>query len=85
MFSLYTTLTYFILNVTVQQSSHNYPMETSECLMFGETRACPSVFGKIGKSNPPFIVGLIICPLGKFSLIIFVVGLNCFRCSDTAM
>ena len=49
--SLYTTVTSFILNVTAQPASYNYPVETSECFMFGKMCVCLSVSGNIGKSN----------------------------------
>ena len=85
MLFLYTTLKYFILNVTIYPASHSSPMETSACLVFGKICACISVLGSIGKYDSPSMVDMIICPLGHFSLIIFVVGRTLFRWSDTAM
>ena len=60
-------------------------METSEIFMSGNIFACLYVLGKIGKSNYPSIIDLIVCPLGNFALIIFVVGHTLFRWADTAM
>ena len=60
-------------------------METSECFIFGKMCACLAVLGNIGKSNSPSILDLIICPLGYFALIIFIVGCTFYRWEDTAM
>ena len=60
-------------------------METSECFIFGKICACLDVIGNIVKYNSPYIVDLIICPLGHFSLIIFAVGRTLFRWAYTAM
>ena len=60
-------------------------METSECFIFEKICACLAVLGNIGKSNPPYIVDLIICPLGNDLLILYVVGRKLFRWTDTAM
>ena len=79
------TVPYFILNVTVQMASHNAPMKTSDCFMFGKICSCLAIFGNTGKSNPPSIVDLIIYPLGNFALIIFVAGCTLFRWADTSM
>ena len=85
MSSLQTKVTYFILNVTVQPVSHNDPIETSQCFMFGKIFVYLGIFGNIGTSNYPFIVNLIICPLVHFSLIISNVGLTLLRWADIAM
>ena len=60
-------------------------METSECFIFGKIRECISVLGNIGKYNSTYIVDLIICPLGKFILIMFLVGRTLFRWANNAM
>ena len=52
--------------------------------MFEIICTCPAIFGNIGKSNSPSFVDLIICPLGNFALIFFVVGCTLFRWEDTA-
>ena len=53
--------------------------------MFGKICDFPAVFGNIDKSNPLSIVDMIICTLGNFVLIIFVVGSTLFMWADTAM
>ena len=58
-------------------------METSEYFIFGNIYACIYVLGNRGKYNPPSIIDLIICSLGNFVLIIFVVGCTLFRLEDT--
>ena len=85
MLYLYTKVKSFILNVTVHPASHTSPMETCECFMFGKIFACIAIFGNIGKTHSPFIVDLIIYPLGNFALIIFFVGHTLYRWIDTAM
>ena len=85
MLFFYINVKYFILNVTIHPASHSAPMETSECLIFGKICACIAVLGSMGKYNSPSIVDLIICPLGNFALIIFVVGCTLFRWTDTTM
>ena len=60
-------------------------METSECFMLGKICAPIAIFGNIVKSNRPSILDLIICPLGYFASIIFVVGCTLFRWEDTDM
>ena len=54
-------------------------METSKCFMFRKLCACLYAFRNIGKSNPISIVDQIICPLGHFTLMIFVVGRTFLR------
>ena len=85
MYYLYTIVISFILNVTVQMTQHSAPLETSECFMIGKIWARIYVFGNIGKSNIPYIVDLILYPLGHFSFIIFVVGCTLFRWADNSM
>ena len=58
-------------------------MDTSECFMFGKRCDCLDLFVNVGKYNSPSIADLIICPLGKFSLIIFIVGRTLLRWKDT--
>ena len=82
---LYITERSFILNDTIYPASHSSPMETSACLVFGKICACISVLGSIDKYDSPSMVDMIICPLGHFSLIIFVVGCTLFRWEDTAI
>ena len=43
-----------------------------------------AVYSSIVRSNSLSIVDLIICPLGYFSLVVFVVGCTLFRWSATA-
>ena len=69
--------------MTVHPASRNDPMETIKYYMFGKICACIAIFANIGKYNSPSIVDLIICPLGQFELIIFVVVLTLFRWEDT--
>ena len=83
MLFLYITVTYFILNVKIYPTSHSATMETSECFIFGRICAYIAVLGNIGKYNSPSIVNMIICPLGNFVLVIFVVGFTLFRWADT--
>ena len=71
--------------MTIHIASHSSPMETSECLIFDKICAYPAVLGSIGKSNSPSIVDIIICLLGNFALIIFVVGRTLFSWANTAM
>ena len=78
-------MSYFILNVTVQPAPHSAIMETSECFMFGNICAFIVVLCNIGKYNPPYIVDLIIRPLGHFILIIFIVSCTLFRWADTVI
>ena len=85
MLFLYITMTSFFINVTIHPASHSSTMETSERLIFGKICACLALIVSIGKSNPPSIVDLIVCPLGNSALIIFVVGRSLFRWADTYM
>ena len=82
MLYFYITAIYFILNVTINSALHSDLMETSECLILGNLFAFLDVFGSIGKSNSPPIMYLIICPLGYFALIIFIVGCTLFRWAE---
>ena len=78
-------MTSLILNVTVHMVLHNDPIETSGCFMLGKICSYLAIYSSIGKSDSPSIVDLMICPLGKFSLIIFVVGRTLFRWEDSTM
>ena len=53
--------------------------------MFRKLCACLYAFRNIGKSNPISIVDQIICPLGHFTLMIFVVGRTLSSWEDTTM
>ena len=60
-------------------------METSGCFIFGNICACIDVLGKIDKYKPLSIVDLIVCPLGHFTLITFVLCQTLFRWADNAI
>ena len=79
------TMSSFILNVTVQLALYSALIETSECFMFGNICACITVIGNIGKYNHPYILDLIIRPLGNFTLIIFVVSRTLLRWVEISM
>ena len=82
---LKTTMKYFILNAKVHMESHKDPMDTRECFVFGKIWSCRAMSGIIGRSKSPSIVDFIICPLGNFPLIVFVVGQTLFRWSAISM
>ena len=71
--------------MTVKTASHNAPMETIECFMFGKMCACLAVFRNIDQSNSPSIVDYIMWILGNFVFIIFFVGRTLLMWEDTAM
>ena len=78
-------MTHFILNWTIHPKSHSDTMDTSECFIFGKICYCRLVLGNMGKYNPPSIMNMIICPLGIFTLIIFIVGCKFVRWADTSI
>ena len=78
-------MTSFILNVKIHPVSHSVPIEISYCFIFGKICACLYVLGNISKSNSHSILGLIICPLVNFALMIFVVGRTLSSWEDTTM
>ena len=80
MSSLYTNVTSFILNLTVQLASNNAPIEISECFMFG--KFVPVLLYLATKVNPNHLSSWI---LGHFALMIFVVSRTLCRWADTTM
>ena len=60
---------FLILNITIHLAPNKTPTDTSKLFMFGKICFFRAMLGSIGRSKSPYIVDLILCPLGKFTLI----------------